>query len=127
MNNFEVNQDRDEMELEVNYPAYYVESHADERENHDESVLLAIDIQLHDNYIEWYDTESYRKFIHDNIQQHESGSIEFINVANKNSYTLTPLTLDLYNQQVKDRVHGSVDFSSEDELWETLLNSVKNL
>ena len=65
--------DRD-IESIVLYPAYYVES-ISKNERLDDTVLVAVDVKIRENYIEWFDTEKHRKFIHSNTLTNQNGAI----------------------------------------------------
>lgn len=115
-----------EKETMVTYPAYYVESYSEDNKP-DESVLVAIDVQIRDNYIEWFDTQSYRKFVSMDTTREEDGSLQFVNPKSGRVYRLSPLSLELYNDKVRDKMYGlDLDFDSEEALWEALLSSFKD-
>ena len=113
-------------ESEFTYPAYYVESSSKDNRT-DDTVLVAIDVKIRENYIEWFDTEKHRQFLATNTDLGDDGSISFTNPKSGMSYQLTPLTLDTYNANVKNHMYGSsLNFNTEEELWEALLSSVED-
>lgn len=125
MNNQASHEDQ-ELDPIISYPAYYVESFSQD-DSTDDTVLVAVDVKIRENYIEWFDTEKHRQFIISDTATDPGGVIEFINPKSGKSYRLSPLTLPLYQEKVRDKMYGSnLDFESEDALWEALLSSVED-
>lgn len=121
-----INREDQELEPIITHPAYYVEL-VSQDEKPDDTVLVAVDVKVRENYIEWFDTEKYRQFIISDTNLESDGKIEFTNSKSNKTYRLSPLTLDLYREKVRDKMYGSnLDFDSEEDLWEALLSSVED-
>ena len=121
-----INREDQELEPIITHPAYYVES-VSQDEKPDDTALVAVDVKVRENYIEWFDTEKYRQFIISDTSLESDGTIKFTNSKSNKAYRLSPLTLDLYREKVRDKMYGSnLDFDSEEDLWEALLSSVED-
>ena len=113
--------ERQEQEPLVAYPAYLVQSASTDGEKRDETTLVAIDVQVREHYVEWFDTVKERRFGDGKVQKLEDGSLQFADPRNGFTYKLTPLSLELYNQSVRPKLFESRTFEKVEDMWEALL------
>ena len=113
--------ERQEQEPLVAYPAYLVQSASADGEKHDETTLVAIDVQVREHYVEWFDTVKERRFGDGKVQKLEDGSLQFADPRNGFTYRLTPLSLELYNQAVRPKLFESHTFDKTEDMWNALL------
>ena len=113
--------ERLEQEPLVAYPAYLVESCSADGEATDGTTLVAIDVQVREHCVEWFDTVKERRFGDGKVQKLEDGSIQFIDPRNGFTYKLTPLSLELYNQSVRPKLFESRTFERPEDMWDALL------
>jgi hypothetical protein len=119
-----MNQSRSEQkETLINYPVYFVESTSADGNKTDETVLVAIDVQLGEGYVEWFDTVKERRLGDGNVQKLDDGSLRFTDQNNGFTYTLRPLSLALYNQAVRPKLFESRIFEKVDDMWNALLGT----
>lgn len=86
---------------------YFVES------PQDDSVMLAMDAQLGEELVEWFDTVRDRAFPHIAYEYVD----ETLKVETEDAtYYFRPLTVEIYNEKVAANVVGGRPFSSTDEL-----------
>lgn len=79
----------------------------------DASVMLALDAKVHDGIIEWFDTARDRAFELEEVVDEPDGVRAQTERAR---YRLRRLTLELYEQHVKDLVTGHPHFASTESL-----------
>ena len=113
--------ERQEQEPLVAYPAYLVQSASADGEKRDETTLVAIDVQVREHYVEWFDTVKERRFGDGKVQKLEDGSLQFADPRNGFTYRLTPLSLELYNQSVRPKLFESRTFEKVEDMWNALL------
>ena len=118
--------DRERLEQEkrnelVAYPAYLVQSASADGKQTDETTLVAIDVQVREHYVEWFDTTKERRFGDGKVQRFEDGSLQFADPRNGFTYKLTPLSLELYNQAVRPKLFESRTFEKNEDMWDALL------
>ena len=115
------NNERQEQEPLVAYPAYLVQSASADGEKSDETTLVAIDVQVREHYVEWFDTVKERRFGDGKVQKLEDGALQFADPRNGFTYRLTPLSLELYNQAVRPKLFESRTFEKTEDMWDALL------
>jgi hypothetical protein len=108
-------------ELLVDYPAYYVESVAADNVGRDETTLVAIDVQVREHYVRWFDTVKERRLGDGNVEKAEDGSLGFTDHDSGFMYRLIPLSLEVYNQHVRPHLYNSQTFNNAEDMWESLL------
>lgn len=105
-----------------NRPVYFVSS------PEDSSVLIALDVKINDDSVSWFDTVKDRIMyigkILDNNPEH------FVFQRNDKGetgiYTFVPMTLEIYNQRVKNRILIQQDFSREEEMLKAFQETKNN-
>lgn len=105
-------------------PLFYVES------NQDKTVLLALDVNVIDNTMRWFDSNKERVFIIHAFNKQENGNIILEKESSqpeKTIYTLVPMTLEIYNQQVKNKLDKKKEFTDLQELYKELKTSTASL
>lgn len=107
----------------VDYPAYLVHSASADGEKSDETTLVAIDVQVREHYIEWFDTVKERRFGDGKVQRLDDGSLQFSDPGNGYTYKLTPLSLELYNESVRPKLYESRIFEKVEDMWSALLET----
>lgn len=114
--------------IDVKYPVYYVTAVAPQNagEAADDTVLVAIDVTLEDGIIKWHDTLKERSFIYDSITQTSEGKIIFTRLGSRLNYTLTPLSVEIFDTFVGPRIAGASLYANNNELWEELLATKMN-
>ncbi len=86
---------------------YFVES------PEDDSVMLAMDANLGDELVEWFDTVRDRAFPYRTVDPGDGA----LKVQTENAtYTFRLLTVELYNDRVSAHVVGGRPFATTDEL-----------
>ena len=119
--------------VEVKYPVYYVESVAvSDRAigDRDNTVLVAIEPLViedkHIQHIQWYDTNKLRDFLGTVTADEETNVLSFTDPQKGYRYTMTPLTLEIYEQCVRPNLHNAPAFSSMEDLYEAMLATRQN-
>jgi len=96
----------------------------------DKSVLIAIDVFINKDFhlIKWFDGNKQRVMIFENIYFKENGEIEFIRNFNnqKINYYLYPLTLKIYNENLKNFFKDEIEFKNEEDLIKKFLELRNN-
>lgn len=108
---------------------YYVES------PDDDTVLLAINVTIKPSslnnedvfIISWYDTSHERIMIASRIKQ-DNNYFAFKRVKQEGggSYFFVPITLDIYNNKVKQHLTTKADFTDNDEMLKAFLSTIKD-
>ncbi|KKS44456.1 hypothetical protein A2567_00275 [Candidatus Azambacteria bacterium RIFOXYD1_FULL_42_11] len=105
-----------------NHRVYYMSS------PDDDTVLIALDIKISDyGFIEWFDTIKDRIMrvgeIIDNNSEH------FVFQRNdgqtKSTYTLIPMTIDIYNDKIKNKILIPKEFATKEKML-TAFEETKN-
>lgn len=100
-------------------PVYYVESEADE------TVLVGMDVQLKGDFLTWFDTVKDRTMLVDRIL--EESSKEFVFKRNDQEgggiYTFQPMTLEVYNSSVRERLINGETFSDTEAMIKAFLET----
>ena len=99
---------------------YFVESHDDP------TVLVALRVTITGEKIQWFDTTHERHLTVDEVLDANPDHFVFRRAADEGgkTYTLVPLTLDIYQRSLKGRFRGpKQDFQDEEELLSTLEKS----
>ena len=106
---------------------YYVES------PEDDTVLVAIDVEIKEYHedntmtVSWYDTTHERSMAAKEIIKKDSYfQFERIMKDGERHYRFIPMSLEIYNKKIKDRLVAGSDFSNKEELIEAFLNTLKN-
>lgn len=86
---------------------YYVSSATDD------SVLIAIDPKIHDGYVEWFDSVRDRMFEVVNVKR--DGEVIEVETP-RATYRFQPMTLELYDRFIKDKVDGKPSFYSTEQV-----------
>jgi len=103
------------------FPVYYIES------PNDSTVLIGLDVtveirHLNTNtiiFISWYDTSHERIMQATEIAQNgENFAFKRADSGNGSDYYLYPMSLEIYNQRVKQHLSTNEDFTNEKELIE---------
>ena len=115
-------------DVDIKYPAYYVTGSTTQgvKKASDDTVLVAIDVTFKDGIVKWYDTQKERSFIYDSISQTFGDEIVFTCLTNRLSYTLTPLSLEIFDMFVRSKIAGESPYANNGELWESLLATKLN-
>lgn len=107
------------IEILNKYKVFYVSS------ENDDSVLVAVSPRITLNrYISWFDLSRNRKMKIKDIVQKDESKLCFQRQMNDGSiitYLMIPITLDLYNLHIKNRLIVPKDFLVEKELIDELL------
>lgn len=125
MNNQEPNQapnpERMDGSERLPAPVYYVQS------DRDPTVLVAMDVWLLGNSISWFDTVKER-LMHGQVLEKTPQRFAFRRTADGGgqTYSFVPLTLEIYNSSVKDRLPAGRDFDDEQAMVDAFLRSFKN-
>jgi hypothetical protein len=102
---------------------YYVSSPTDK------TVLLAIDPVMEHDAIVWFDTNKERIKPIFKITDDSEGHFSFITYDDQGAseqYTFIPLTVTLYEQQIKRRLKDPRPYQNERHLFELLLATKKS-
>jgi hypothetical protein len=95
----------------------------------DNTVLLALKVEIRKdlNIVSWFDTIKYRNFEYSQISE-ENNNITIYRSDSKDNliYTLTPLTLELYNQKVKKHMTIQKEYQDKETLYKDLNESISN-
>ncbi len=103
-------------------PVYYVKSPTDA------TVLVAIDVAvINRRWVTWFDTVKERGMeaavILDNYPRHFS--FRRTEGEGGHSYTFVPMSLDIYNTLVKERLLHGQDFSDQEAMIQAFLQTQK--
>ena len=98
--------------------AYFV------RNEHDSTVLLALDVKHHDGIIEWHDTQRDRAFHCERLNPSDDG---FTAETENGAYAFSFLDLDLYKIVVQQKLVGTPEFSSTSELQKYFQRFVRGI
>ncbi len=105
-------------------PLYFVSSESDS------TVLLAMDIRISndiENTIRWFDSVKERIMHIEKIIDQSPLHFVFQRKSGKNEvYTFVPLTLEIYNREVKNRILIPHNFATEDEMTNAFLETKNN-
>ena len=100
---------------------YYVES------DQDESVLVGINVQIRGEWISWFDTVKERvmrgKMLENSL---ECLSFRRDEDDGGQTYSFTPMTLDIYNSSVKNKLVGRPEFSNQQAMLEAFGGMLEN-
>jgi hypothetical protein len=111
--------------LEIKLPArvYYVSS------PDDNTVLLALDVNILSDAIHWFDTVKERVVHMAQVQAEYPAEFTFKTPDQEGgrTYTFTPLTLEVYNNKVKSEVLVPQEFSSEEEMLSAFEKTHENV
>lgn len=105
------------------YPVYYVESAKDC------TVLVAIDVKLFDDHrIQWFDTNKDRNMKIGKISENNDTVFEFQRDENEGggTYRFTRMTLDVFRNNVKNKLYAKEDVSTEEELINKFQTTMHN-
>lgn len=100
--------------------AYFVASDSDK------TVLVALNVRIEGRLIRWFDTAHERLLAMDEVLDHTPSHYVFRRPAEEggDTYTLVPLTLDMYQRSLKGRFRGpQQDINSEEDLFTMLEKS----
>jgi len=87
----------------------------------DATVLLAMDIKINDGYISWFDTVKERMMKIKSTKDIDGDSFVFKrDDGNSSEYHFTPITLEIYNNKVGDRLISPRKYDNEEDLVEDL-------
>lgn len=102
-------------------PVYYVESPTDK------TVLVGIDVEVvergGEKYVTWHDTAHERMMKAVEIQQKDDYFA--FRRDNGNEYYFEPMTCNIYNEKVKDKLNGG-DFENDAALIEAFRRSIED-
>lgn len=106
-------------------PVYFIQS------PEDQTVLVAMNVEITEDKIKWFDTTRQRVMTFSERTQHEDGSMEFTRQEDPHSeplgtYSLTPMSLEIYNEKVKRHLAAGKDFNSTEEVIQAFLDTQKN-
>ena len=101
---------------------YYVTS------SQDQTVLLALEVKIRDNLIQWFDTVKDRMMKIGKIIVEDDSRFVFERSANEGggNYIFVPLTLEIYREKVKNRLLAGRDFNNDEELFSALEQTKHN-
>ena len=92
----------------------------------DDTVLVALDVKLRDNEIEWFDTTKERRMAVKKIIEDSPDRFAFERADGKGgAYLFRPLTLDLYRKHVQKSLLAQKDFATEEEMLAALEQTKK--
>ncbi len=92
-------------------PVYFISS------PEDETVLIGMEVTLRGDYLEWFDTTRERIMRVSDIKESSIGYVVKVPIDNEvRTYTFTPLTLELYNLHVRDKLLAGKDFTDIESL-----------
>ena len=111
------NEEKHRQAILIAHPVYFVRS----TPNNDNTTLVAVDVQLRPEYIEWFDTNKDRRFGYDEIKKLEDESLCFSDPRSGISYQLTPLSLDLYEKTIRPKLLDGRSFKTTEEMLNALL------
>jgi len=114
---------------QMEFPAYYVSSlslNPNSADQKDPMVLVALDVYVSNEVdgssnIVWFDTIRQCGFKATDLTIDSEGVIRFSALQNGFNYSLTPMTVELYNQHVRPFMADSREYSSEQDLLNDLL------
>ncbi|MBI3273690.1 MAG: hypothetical protein HYZ69_00955 [Candidatus Colwellbacteria bacterium] len=96
----------------------------------DSTVLIAINLEHRQSQkiMAWFDTVKERIMEYKTIEISPTHTIHFTRTTplGDMSYNLRPLTLELYNEKVKQYLISPKPFQTEDEMHKALLNTVNH-
>lgn len=103
-------------------PVYHVTS------DRDSTVLVAMNVQIVNNKsFSWFDTVKERRMEGDIIEKTpERFSFRRSPQGGGQTYSFVPMTLEIYNSQVKNNLLGSKDFDDEQMMIDAFRQSLKN-
>lgn len=106
------------------FPArvYYVYSRTDP------TVLIALDVNVEANLIRWFDTVKERVMQIETVTEATDQRFGFKRAGEEvaHCYSLQPLTMELYNLHVKNRLSSSEVFQDEEALFASFELARKN-
>jgi len=87
----------------------------------DETVLVAIDVQIDEEHVRWFDTVKGRVMRFSQKELTDEGHFTFSRSeidegAGEYEYTFVPMNLDVYEQYVKDRLIQGKSFDSTEDV-----------
>ena len=93
----------------------------------DDTVLVALDVQIRKNVIRWFDTVKERVMEIAEVIKDDGQEFSFKRGDNSGEiYTLKTMTIEDYNEKVKKRLIAPKEFSSEEELCTAFEETKKN-
>ena len=115
---------REPMENKEKTPTYiyYVES------TEDNTVLYAINVRISPTVITWFDGTKERIMTIGEVIENNDNALIFKRDENEGGaiYKFSPLTLEIYDQKVKNRLVKPTSFETEEELIEALQSTLDN-
>jgi hypothetical protein len=110
-----VNEGEKKVEIMLPVPVYFVEA-----DNQDETVLVAMDVSINQQQklIRWFDTIKDRLMYYSKIVDQDLNHFVFErgDKGSEGNYFFSPMTLDLYNKNVKAKLIQGKDFKTEEEM-----------
>lgn len=95
--------------------AYYISS------PEDDTVLIALDVTVDINVIQWFDTTRGRAMVIRKVTEDDDNLFAFERADGKGGvYLFQPLTLDLYRAHVMQSTIGEEDFPDENTMLQAL-------
>jgi len=94
----------------------------------DDTVLVAIDVVITGNLISWFDTVRERRMTIEKIYSDSPDEFIFKRSEKEGGqiYSLIPLTLDIYNKKVKNRLLSPKDFENEEDMLNAFEQTKEN-
>ena len=114
---------QERMEKELPHKVYYVHS------PEDKTVLVAIDVKISDGKIQWFDTTQERLMSFAEIKDaHEDGTFSFDRTEEEGgaTYYFEPMSLEIFEDNVKDTLIIPEDFTDEESLIQAFERTRQN-
>lgn len=96
----------------------------------DETVLLAMDVEINENEktVKWFDTVKERLMYYELIVDSDHKHLVFERLEKEGGeiYTFIPLTLEIYDEKVKNRILIPKDFEFEEEMLKAFEETKNN-
>jgi len=96
----------------------------------DDTVLVALDVEIRDNVARWFDTVKERVMeIKETVNDNPKHFVfkRDITGGEGDFYTFIPMTLDIYNEKVKSRLLKPRDFKNINEMASEFEKAKKNV
>ena len=99
-------------EKKLQHPVYFVKS------ENDSSVLVGMDVRISGNSITWFDTNKDRIMGIEEIIKDDNAEFEFKRSQSEGggTYSFSKMTLDIFRNEVKDKLIFKEDAESEEEM-----------
>lgn len=95
----------------------------------DSTVLIALSVQFNEKNVLWFDTIKQRIMAIEKIvdSSHQHFVFERALIEGGGIYTFVPMTLEIYNNKVKNNILSSQEFTDQEKLLLAFEKTLKNI